>query len=190
MGYRSLGLVILLAFGTRDHVLDIVADLLFFGRIGVPPHGPDGVLEQVVHGLDGAALELRHAEKNKDDADVGQHGVQEKYSVAKIGHHVWGGLGDTVVDNPVDEEADRHGEGPDSCREDLGCRDVGHDGPTKRPITYFSLVPKETEKSTGRGALTIQKRKYISRLCQQYLQREFLQWSLVWQIERTVRCKA
>lgn len=38
--------------------LYINADLLLFGRVGMTPHGPDGVLEQVVHGLDTAAFEL------------------------------------------------------------------------------------------------------------------------------------
>lgn len=105
-------------------LLHVVADLVLLGRVSVPPHGPDRMLEEIVHRLDRAAFELRHTEIYKHSADVSQDSVEEECSPAHMGHHAWRGFGDSVVDDPVDEEANRHGERAYTCREDLGRHNI------------------------------------------------------------------
>lgn len=131
--FLSLNHLVLVCEVADDFLLHVMAHLLLFGGVGVLPHGPDGAREQVVHGLNRPALELGHAEVDKDEANVGQHRVQKKRSPAQIGHHERSGLGDAVVDDPVDEEAEAHGERADSGGENLGRHHVGSDGPAKRP---------------------------------------------------------
>lgn len=76
------------------------------GRVRMLPHGPQRLLEQIVHTLYRSALHLRQAKVDEDNATVGKHGVQQEYAPAHLGDHVGGGSGDAVVDDPVDEETD------------------------------------------------------------------------------------
>jgi hypothetical protein len=123
------------------YILHILAHFLFLGRVGVAIHCPDGSLEQVICGLDTSPLELGHAEVDENEPDVGEYGIQEKSPPTEMGHHRRCGLCDTIVHNPVDEEAATHGETTDPCGEYLCCHHIGRNAPTEAPSERIDVDP-------------------------------------------------
>lgn len=121
-------------------------DLLLLGGASVPVHGVQGLLEEVVHGLETAALELRQNEVEEDDTGPRGAAEEEEGAVAEATHHVGDGGGDAVGHEPLEAEAEGHADGSDACGEDLGGDDVGSYGEAEGPTDSVELNAVREEK--------------------------------------------
>lgn len=115
-------ILLLLLHLLMEPLLHVVANLLLLSGIGALEHAPERMLEQIIHGLNTAALHLRQAEEHKYRTDVGHNGKEKEGAVTHCPQHVGRSRGNAVVYDPVREETARHAERSDTSREDFSTR--------------------------------------------------------------------
>lgn len=97
--------------GVINRLLHILPHLVLILGVGILPHHPQRLLEQVIHALNAPALRLWHTHPDEARAEVGEHREEKEDAPAQVGDHIGGGAGDAEVDDPVREEAEGHTEG-------------------------------------------------------------------------------
>lgn len=73
-------------------------------------HRPQRAFEEIVHRLDRSTFHLWETEVDEDHSSVRQRRVEKECSISQFSDHGRSGSRDSVVDNPVDEEAEASGE--------------------------------------------------------------------------------
>lgn len=102
-----------------------MSNLILLRRVRVLPHGPDRVLEQVVHRLNTSALCFRHAEENVNNTEVGEERVEQEGSPPEIREHSRRSFGNSKVYDPAGERADGESDGTNPSWKYLGRHDIG-----------------------------------------------------------------
>lgn len=97
--------------------------------------------KEIIHGFYASALQLGQTEKDEDGPNIRHDGEEQERAVLHGTQHVRCGGGDTVVDNPVCEEAAGHADRSNSCGEDLSGYNVWCYRVPERPAEGVEINP-------------------------------------------------